>query len=203
MIAGLTGRVVSKSPSQVILDVQGVGYEVHIALSTYFSLPDSDHVVTLNISTQLRNDTIQLYGFLTTQEKEAFLLLTGITGIGPKIALSTLSTLNLSDLRSAIQSNDIEVLSSIPGIGRKTAGRMVLELKDKIGRLPGDQPPPSHLPQSTGAEALEEDAISALLNLGYRTADVKKVVRKHLDGLTDDPNLETLIRHALKDLAKA
>jgi Holliday junction DNA helicase RuvA len=135
MIAGLTGRLLLKSPSQVILDVNGVGYEVHIALSTYFSLPNLQDLVTLNISTHLRNDTIQLYGFLTTQEKDTFGLLTGITGIGPKLALSTLSTLPVKDFISAIQANDLDRLSSVPGIGRKSASRIVLELKDKVHRL--------------------------------------------------------------------
>ena len=118
MIAELRGRLTSKSPSQVILDVNGVGYEVSVSLSTFFSLPEVGNDTMLKISTQLRNDSIQLFGFLTVSEKEAFTLLTGITGIGPKLALSTLSSLSVNDLLAAIQSNDVALLSSVPGIGK-------------------------------------------------------------------------------------
>lgn len=202
MIAGLTGRLIAKSPSHVILDVNGVGYEIHIALSTYFSLPNLQESASLTISTQLRNDSIQLFGFLTAQEKETFTLLTGITGIGPKLALSTLSTLSVQDLLSAIQSNDVDTLSSVPGIGRKSASRIALELKDKVSRLLGAAPPSGESRPTHSLEALQEDAISALVNLGYRTPEVKKAIQHSLHKNHEGPSLENLIRESLKELAK-
>jgi len=200
MIARLTGQLLSKSPSTVILDVQGVGYEISIALSTYFSLPHLKDSVTLAISTHIRNDTIQLFGFLTPAEKETFTLLTGISGIGPKLALSALSTLNVKDILSAIQRNDVERLSSTPGIGKKSASRIVLELKDKVAKyistdaLPGEQLP--------AEDTVQADAESALTNLGYRPLDVQKAIKRSREKLDDPSNLELIIRESLKVLAK-
>ena len=203
MIAGLTGRLIVKSPSHVILDVNGVGYEVHSALSTYFSLPNVQELATLEISTQLRNDSIQLFGFLTTQEKETFMLLTGITGIGPKLALSTLSSLNIKDLLSAIQTNDVDTLSSVPGIGKKSASRIVLELKDKVSRLRGAEMQAGESPLHPQSDNLQEDAVSALLNLGYRAPEVKKAIQRSLHKNPGSGSLENLIRESLKELAKS
>ncbi|GJL51551.1 Holliday junction branch migration protein RuvA [Candidatus Nitrospira salsa] len=200
MIARLTGQLLSKSPSTIILDVQGVGYEISIALSTYFSLPHLKDSVTLAISTHIRNDTIQLFGFLTPAEKETFTLLTGISGIGPKLALSALSTLNVKDILSAIQRNDVERLSSTPGIGKKSASRIVLELKDKVAKyistdaLPGEQLP--------AEDTVQADAESALTNLGYRPLDVQKAIKRSREKLDDPSNLELIIRESLKVLAK-
>lgn len=202
MIAGLRGRLLSKSPSQAILDVNGVAYDIHIALSTYFQLPNLQESSTLHISTQLRNESIQLFGFLTLQEKETFALLTGITGIGPKLALSILSTLSVKDLLSSIQSNDIEKLSSVPGIGRKSASRIALELKDKITRLQSVDTPIGEFLPEVSSNALQEDATSALLNLGYRSAEVKKAIQHTLQKNPDGYDLEGLIRESLKELAK-
>ena len=202
MIAGLTGKLASKSPSQIILDVNGVGYEVHIALGTYFSLPNLHESVTLLISTQWRNDSIQLFGFLNASEKETFVLLTSITGIGPKLALSTLSALRVSDLLSAIQAGDVDVLSSVPGIGRKTASRIALELKDKIARVRTAESPDLETLPDFPSSQIQEDAASALINLGYRASEVKKAIKCGLQKNEGTVTLEGLIREVLKDLAK-
>ena len=200
MIAHLTGRLLSKSPSSVILDAHGVGYQVDIALSTYFALPHLEESISLVISTHIRNDTIQLFGFLTPAEKETFTLLTGISGIGPKLALSALSTLSVKDILSAIQHNDVNKLSSTPGIGKKSASRIVLELKDKVAKfisadaLPGEQLP--------AEDTLQSDAESALTNLGYRPADVQKAITRTREKLDENQNLELIIRESLKELAK-
>ena len=200
MIAHLTGRLLSKSPSSVILDAHGVGYQVDIALSTYFALPHLEESISLAISTHIRNDTIQLFGFLTPAEKETFTLLTGISGIGPKLALSALSTLSVKDILSAIQHNDVKKLSSTPGIGKKSASRIVLELKDKVAKfisadaLPGEQLP--------AEDTLQSDAESALTNLGYRPADVQKAITRTREKLDENQNLELIIRESLKELAK-
>lgn len=118
MIAFLTGRLAFKAPTHLTLDVQGVGYEVFIPLSTYYALPNLDDVTALNIHTHLREDAIQLFGFLSQSEKDAFLLLTTVSGIGPKLGLSVLSSLSVSDLISAIHSGDVDKLSTVPGIGK-------------------------------------------------------------------------------------
>ncbi|HRC44935.1 MAG TPA: Holliday junction branch migration protein RuvA [Nitrospira sp.] len=201
MIALLTGLMAFKAPSHVTLDVHGVGYEVLIPLSTYYSLPNQHELVTLSIHTHVREDAIQLYGFLTAAEKEAFLLLTGISGIGPKLGLSVLSTLSVRDLFSAIQTGDIEKLGTVSGIGKKSAARIALELKDKVARLhPAGEPaaPGSGRP----ANPLYEDALSALVNLGYRQPDVKEALKRIEKSGAMAQGLEGVIREALKDLAK-
>ncbi len=201
MIALLTGHLAFKAPSQVTLDVHGVGYEVLIPLSTYYSLPNQQELVTLSIHTHVREDAIQLFGFMTTAEKEAFLLLTGISGIGPKLGLSVLSTLSVRDLSAAIQAGDIEKLGTVSGIGRKSAARIALELKDKVARL---QPVGEATEPETRADSdpLYEDALSALVNLGYRLPDVKDTLKKIEKSGAAAQGLKDVIREALKDLAK-
>jgi holliday junction DNA helicase RuvA len=201
MIALLTGLLAFKAPSQVTLDVHGVGYEVLIPLSTYYSLPNQHELVTLSIHTHVREDAIQLFGFMTAAEKEAFLLLTGISGIGPKLGLSVLSTLSVRDLSAAIQAGDIEKLGTVSGIGRKSAARIALELKDKVARLQpvGEATEPE---ASADSNPLYEDALSALVNLGYRVPDVKDTLKKIETSGAAAQELKDVIREALKDLAK-
>ena len=203
MIASLSGKLSSKSPQEAIINVQGVGYHVFIALSTYFALPNLDDPVTLLVSTHWRNESIQLFGFSTPEEKGAFTLLTSITGIGPKLALSALSTLSLSDLCMAIESSDVETLASIPGIGKKSASRIILELKEKIGRiLPSNTL--SNSPSFRGpSDFLQEEATSALINLGYRTPEVRKALGQAIAKIGPTYELEELIRTGLKELAKS
>lgn len=201
MIALLTGLLALKAPSQVTLDVHGVGYEVLIPLSTYYSLPNLHELVTLNIHTHVREDAIQLYGFLTQAEKEAFLLLTGISGIGPRLGLSVLSTLSVRDLFTAIQAGDTEKLGTVSGIGKKSAARIALELKDKVARL---HPAGETVDSENGlvSNPFYEDALSALVNLGYRLQDVKDTLKRIEKAGTATQGLKDVIREALKDLAK-
>jgi Holliday junction DNA helicase RuvA len=201
MIASLTGRLAFKSPSQITLDVQGVGYEIFIPLSTFYSLPDINEAASLRVHTHLREDAIQLFGFLTTTEKDAFILLTGISGIGPKLALSVLSTLSVTDLVSAIQAGDMEKLATVPGIGKKSAGRIVLELKDKVERL---QAVPAAAPTVTGdhSSRLHDDALSALVNLGYRAQEAKDIIKRITQSQSSPMPLKDLIRETLKELAR-
>jgi Holliday junction DNA helicase RuvA len=202
MIAALTGQLAHKNPSLITVDVHGVGYEVSIPLSTFFSLPDVGKPLSLHIHTQLRENSLQLFGFLSPMEKEAFVLLTGISGVGGKLALSVLSTLSTQDLFAAITSNDLETLASVPGIGKKSAGRMSLELKEKVDRLQKDRHPPDSLSSSPAQEHLHDDAISALVNLGYRAPDVKEMVKKKSLEQEGSLSLSDLIRECLKGLAK-
>jgi holliday junction DNA helicase RuvA len=201
MIASLTGRLASKAPTSLVLDVHGVGYEVFIPLSTYYGLPNLSESISLSVHTQVREDAIQLFGFLTSQEKDAFVLLTSVSGVGPKLALSVLSALPVSDLVSAIQSGDVEKLTTVPGIGHKSASRLVLELKDKVGKLYPALSPASDLPRQ-GQDATFDDALSALVNLGYRPQDAREAL-KHVKKSNAEPiGLKDMIRESLKELAR-
>lgn len=201
MIALLTGRLAFKAPTHLALDVHGVGYEVFIPLSTYYNLPDVNETLTLSIHTHVREDAIQLFGFITPQEKDAFVLLMSVSGIGPKSALGILSALPVSDLISAIQSADVEKLETVPGIGKKSAGRLVLELKDKLVKLhPALTPPADH--GTKGQDDTFDDALSALTNLGYRASDAKEALKTAQRSRSGPMTLQELIRESLKNLAR-
>jgi holliday junction DNA helicase RuvA len=201
MIASLTGRLAFKAPTHLILDVHGVGYEAYIPLSTYYGLPNLSESISLSVHTHVREDAIQLFGFLTSQEKDAFVLLTSVSGVGPKLALSILSALPVSDLVSAIQSGDVEKLTTVPGIGHKSASRLVLELKDKVGKLHPGLAPASEAPRQ-GQDAIFDDALSALVNLGYRPQDAKEALKQVKKSNAESIVLKDLIRESLKELAR-
>jgi holliday junction DNA helicase RuvA len=201
MIASLTGRLAFKAPTYLILDVQGVGYEVFIPLSTYYGLPNLSDSISLSVHTHVREDAIQLFGFLTSQEKSAFVLLTSVSGVGPKLGLSVLSALPVADLVSAIQSGDVEKLTTVPGIGNKSASRLVLELKDKVVKLhPGLGP--AHDSPRQGPDAIFDDALSALVNLGYRPQDAKEALKQVKKSNAESIVLKDMIRESLKELAR-
>lgn len=200
MIASLTGRLASKHPGGVVIDVQGVGYDVLIPLSTYYRLPDPEQPVSLTIHTHVREDAIQLFGFSTSREKDAFLMLLGVSGIGPKLALSVISSLSVDDLAAAIRNDDQKTLASVPGIGKKSAARLALELTDKVEKLGAAGPRAAKADEPSGK--LMDDALSALVNLGYKAADVKDVIKQVLAGRNGDTPLQDLIRAALQELAK-
>lgn len=201
MIAFLTGRLAFKSPTHLTLDVQGVGYEVHIPLSTYYALPSLGEVAALNIHTHLREDAIQLFGFLSQSEKEGFLLLTTVSGIGPKLALGVLSGLPLADLVRAIQSEDIDKLATIPGIGKKTAARIALELKEKAAKIQSGMAPEAN-EGAVMPVGPYDDAFSALVNLGYRPQDVKDALKRVGKTVDSQAGLKEIIREGLKELAR-
>ena len=201
MIASLTGRLAFKAPTYLILDVQGVGYEVFIPLSTYYGLPNLSDSISLSVHTHVREDAIQLFGFLTSQEKDAFVLLTSVSGVGPKLGLSVLSALPVSDLVSAILSGDVEKLTTVPGIGNKSASRLVLELKDKVGKLHPGLGPAQDSPR-LGQDAIFDDALSALVNLGYRPQDAKEALKQVKKSNAESIVLKDMIRESLKELAR-
>ena len=201
MIALLSGRLAFKAPTHLALDVHGVGYEVFIPLSTYYNLPNVNDSLTLSIHTHVREDAIQLFGFSTSQEKDAFALLMSVSGIGPKSALGILSALPVSDLVSAIQSDDVDKLETVPGIGKKSAGRLVLELKDKLTKLPPAlTPSDAHILK--GRDDTFDDALSALTNLGYRASDAKEALKAAQQSSSGSLTLQELIRESLKKLAR-
>jgi holliday junction DNA helicase RuvA len=199
LIALLTGKVAFKSPAFIIMDVNGVGYRVQIPFSTYYDLPDEGGTVSLNIYTHVKEDAISLFGFRTPVEKDFFQLLISVSGIGPKMGKDILSNIQVEDLGQALVRGDLARLSAIPGIGRKTAERLVLELKEKVLKLDVS------LPAKEGSGPvispdLKDDVASALVNLGYKDA----VVNKTLAGMKipPDASMETVLKQALKLLMK-
>ncbi len=186
-----------KNPAYVILDVHGVGYQVHIPLSTYSCLGTLHNEVTLLIHTHLREDQIALYGFLTVREKQCFEMLLAVSGVGPSLALKILSGMNLDELAPAIREGNIAQLTRIPGVGRKTAERIVVELRD---RMAGLEPAPGG--KATPRSAVESDVGSALLNLGYDRRDVEKAI-DDTRGVQDSVGFEERLRSALRRLAGA
>jgi len=200
MIAYLKGILLAKSPQNIILDINGVGYEILVPLSTFYSLPEEKEAVSLNIYTHVREDTLCLFGFSTHLEKDIFRLLISVSGIGPKLAINILSGIGPHDLIAAISRGDAPILQSIPGVGRKTAERMVLELKEKALRVSGDlEWAPSQIPDGEDKKILD-DALSALLNLGYQKKGAQTAVEKAMKSLPK-VGLEDIIKEALKILA--
>ena len=170
MIGRLTGRLAAKAPDQVLLDVGGVGYLVHIPLSTFYELPEIESPASLWIHTHVREDTLALYGIQTERERSLFLLLLGVAGIGPRVALTVLSGIPPAELAAALRNQDVRRLVAIPGVGKKTADRMVLELAEKAQAFAVEAP--AEAPAAVAAD----DVISALINLGYRKAEAERAV---------------------------
>ena len=198
MIGLLRGRLLEKRPNQVILDVSGVGYLVAVPLSTFAALGELHAEVTLLIHTHVREDALSLYGFLSAREKHLFELLLGASGVGPTLALKILSGMNVEELVPAIRGGDLGRLTRIPGVGRKTAERMVVELKDKLAAVVVE----SEKPAAASPAGVEADVKSALVNLGYdeRTAEAAVAEGKREAG---SASFERLLRVTLTTLSAA
>lgn len=198
MIALLTGNIAYKSIDHLIVDVGGVGYRLMIPLSTFYALPEEGQV-RLNVHTHVKEDAFHLYGFLTLEEKEIFALLLSVSGVGPRLALNILSNIPAGDLKSALWEGNVKRLSAIPGIGKKTAERLILELKEKAGKLDLSPSPSSGTAPSTAADTLD-DTLSALVNLGYKENQARKVLEAM--EISSDTPLEEILKGALKVLVK-
>ena len=197
MISHLRGTLLEKHPSQAIVDVSGVGYELTIPVSAYSSLPEPGEPVQFHVHTHVREDTLALFGFLAASDKALFEKLITVSGIGPKLAITALSGLTATDLVAAIRSGSVEQLVRIPGVGKKTAERMVLELRDKLDLLgvPARAGTPA-LPKSAFS-ATEEDVISALMNFGANRASAEGAVTKARSA-SESNDFDPLFRRALK-----
>jgi Holliday junction DNA helicase RuvA len=200
MIARLHGRLAEKEPNRVIVDVGGVGYDVAVPLSTYYTLGEPGSDVALRVHTHVREDTLALYGFSTGLELQIFERLIGISGIGPKLALAVLSGIDVADLVRAVQASDVGRLTAIPGIGRKTAERIGLELKDKLPKGLIEETGAAPEPGAAGSE-LRRDLLSALLNLGYHRPLAEKAADAALSR-TGPAAFETVLKQALRELAR-
>ena len=201
MIARIQGTVIEASPLRCVLDLNGLGYEIHIPVTTAEKIPPLGQSTTLFIHAVYREDSATLYGFATTEDRDFFrLLVERVSGIGPKIGISILSRMSVELLRSAIASSDVALLAQCPGIGRKTAERLVIELKDKVfpdgaGSAAGGNHPST---ESNGAPSSHyQDAVASLITLGYKPAEADKLIRKATSQLPAEANVEALIRTAL------
>jgi len=194
MIGYLSGKLISKKPTRILLDVNGVGYQVNISLNTFDKLPEDNSNIALHTYLAVREDSLTLYGFSSESEKQMFELLISVNGIGPKLAQSVLSGIQIDELKNALSTGNISRIIAIPGIGRKTAERMLIDLKDKADLVSEEK-------ELSVPFKIKDDAVAALTTLGYNQKMAEKIIR---DVLTVDPNIpiEELIKQALAQLNK-
>lgn len=201
MIALIYGKIAHKGISSIVVDVGGVGYRVFIPLTTFYELPDAGEPVTLHVHTYVKEDAINLFGFYTIRERDLFQLLISVSGIGPKIAMNIISGIVVHDLLQAISRGDAGKLVGIPGVGRKMAERLILELKEKVIKKMAIEQVPAENDQQNTSEMIKEDVLSALVNLGYKNNAAKDAVEKVIEVSEGDLTLDTLLKKSLKLLA--
>jgi holliday junction DNA helicase RuvA len=196
LIAHISGTLAQKVPGEAVVDVGGVGYQIFIPLNVFYRLPEIGASVSLQIYTHVREDALQLFGFQDRAEKQLFLLLLGVSGIGPKLAVNILSGIAADELSRALKEGDQVRLVAIPGVGRKLAERMIVELRDKFANLAPAEPESA---KSDGASQLLLDAVSALVNLGYKRPEAEKMVRDVLK--RGERSLETVLKETLRRMS--
>ncbi len=202
MIAYLSGKLLEKQANTAIIETNGVGYEVSIPLTTFYELGDVGSDVSLRIYTHVREDAIQLFGFKTVRERDLYLRLISVQGIGPKSGVAMLSGMNADEIISAIRSNDLARLKSIPGVGLKTAERLVIELRDKVGEMSGHGTSTGSASQAAvPGDVVFDDALSALTNLGYQQKAAEKALHQAVSEGTE-MSVQKLLRRSLQVLAK-
>ena len=198
MIAHLKGKLTNKSPVGIAIDVNGVGYQIFVPLSTFYALPELGNDVFLDIHTHMREEALKLFGFYTTDEKKIFEKLIAINKVGPKLALTILSGMSPTELFNTIDSNDIGKLNTIPGIGRKTAERLILEMRDKMSGLSFEF---TSTKDSIPQNGLFDDALSALVNLGYKKSQAEQTLKKVWEDGETERSIEDLIKKSLNLLS--
>lgn len=198
MIAQIRGRILHKEPGSVVVEANGLGYQIFVSLTTFYEIPDPEQTVTLHTHTHVREDALQLFGFSRLLEKELFQILIGVSGIGPKLALNILSGIAPEELLHSLDQRDMNRLQSVPGIGRKMAERMVVDLQEKARKIGLRWTPQPAEPRPADGRA--EDVLSALLNLGYKKAPAEKAVES-VFRQTPDLTLEMALKESLRILA--
>jgi Holliday junction DNA helicase RuvA len=206
MIAHLSGTLLSKEPNSVIVDVSGVGYDVNIPLSTFYDLGDEGSTVRLRIYTHVKEDALQLYGFNTERERKLFVNFISVSGIGPKLGIALLSGMSADELIASIKQNNLARLTLIPGVGRKTAERLIVDLREKMTALSVDQVQeeagmPAEPATGSADDNVRSDALSALFNLGYQRSAAEKAIDAAL-GDGGEITVESVLRRALRKLAR-
>jgi Holliday junction DNA helicase RuvA len=201
MIALISGKIAYKGISHVIVDVQGVGYRVFIPLTTFYELPEAGQLTTLHIHTNVKEDAINLFGFHTTQERDLFQLMISVSGIGPKMSMNILSGISARELLNAISGGNVGKLINIPGVGKKMAERLVLELKEKVIKKMMLEKIPETGIQNRSDDIIMEDALSALVNLGYKNNVAKEALDKAVRSSEEELSMDKLLKKTLKILA--
>jgi Holliday junction DNA helicase RuvA len=201
MIALISGKIVYKGISHVIVDVQGVGYRVFIPLTTFYELPETGQTITLHVHTNVKQDAINLFGFYTVQERDLFQLMISVSGIGPKMSMNILSGISAQELLRAISGGNLGKLVNIPGVGKKMAERLILELKEKVIKKMMLDEMPAADDQHQAGEIIMEDALSALVNLGYKNNVAKDALDKVLRSSDEELGMDQLLKKTLKILA--
>jgi len=201
MIALISGKIAYKEISSVVVDVQGVGYRVSIPLTTFYQLPEEGGQVCLHVHTSVKQDAINLFGFYTAGERELFELMISVSGIGPKIAMNILSGISFRELLRALSDGDLAKLVGIPGVGRKMAERMILELKEKVARKIMLEQMTSADSEQKISEAIKDDVLSALINLGYKSNAAKDALDKIIQSSKEKLSLDQLLKKTLNILS--
>jgi Holliday junction DNA helicase RuvA len=201
MIALISGKIVYKGISHVIVDVQGVGYRIFIPLTTFYELPETGQTITLHVHTNVKQDAINLFGFYTVQERDLFQLMISVSGIGPKMSMNILSGISAQELLRAISGGNVGKLVNIPGVGKKMAERLILELKEKVIKKMMLEETPAADDQHKANEMIMEDVLSALVNLGYKSNVAKDALDKALRSSDEEIGMDTLLKKTLKILA--
>ena len=202
MIARISGLLLYKSPTHVVVDVHGIGYRVFVPLTTFYELPATGQQVTLNIHTHVKQDAINLFGFDTQETKDIFQLMISVSGIGPKLAMNILSGISAGELLRAVSQGNRSRLVSIPGVGNKMAERLILELKDRFGKLSFPEGADKTRVGMTQRELMQEDALSALVNLGYKRDTARVALDRVMNGAAEtDTSLDIVLKKTLQILA--
>jgi Holliday junction DNA helicase RuvA len=201
MIALISGKIVYKGISHVIVDVQGVGYRIFIPLTTFYELPEAGQIITLHVHTNVKQDAINLFGFYTVQERDLFQLMISVSGIGPKMSMNILSGISAQELLRAISSGNVGKLVNIPGVGKKMAERLILELKEKVIKKMMMEKMPAADDQHQASEIIIEDVLSALVNLGYKSNVARDALDKALRASEEELGMDQLLKKTLKNLA--
>ena len=201
MIALISGKIVYKGISHVVIDAHGVGYRIFIPLTTFYELPEAGQIITLHIHTHVKQDAINLFGFYTVQERDLFQLMLSVSGIGPKMSMNILSGISVPEMLRAISSGDVKKLISIPGLGKKLAERLILELKEKVVKKMMAEEVPAIDNQQKINEIIREDVLSALINLGYRSNIAQEALDKALYTSAKELAMDQLLKKTLKILS--
>ena len=201
MIALISGKIVYKGISHIVIDAHGVGYRVFIPLTTFYELPEAGQIITLHIHTHVKQDAINLFGFYTVQERDLFQLMLSVSGIGPKMSMNILSGISVQEMLRAISGGDVRKLISIPGLGKKLAERLILELKEKVVKKMMAEEVPAMDGQQKINEIIREDILSALINLGYKSNIAQDALNKVLYTSAKELAMDQLLKKTLKILS--